>query len=730
MAIKNVIIEIQRRSDLEASIFGMGLSNEADVSAATAAVASIPGLKLDLTFAPVVLPRLVPGGGTAADAEERSSEPLSAESFASTATLPDFNGQTELLRGVVDESQLDPSMFAAGPQDGVVGIFADPVIEPAITCGGSAAVGNAADVARLLGTRRLRQAQMDGRNTLVAIVDTGVNIPYLQSRLGRRLRFSGERSWVPPLQPGQPAMTPGQMPVGHGTMCAFDALIAAPAATLLDIAVLASRRPGGSVMDGLLSDAVLGYSHLLRLIRGLGRPGDFHSLIVNNSWGMFQESWDFPPGHPGNYSDNPAHPFNRIVATLERAGADILFAAGNCGRECPDRRCGSEPDSGIFGANSHPAVLCVAGVDVTKRRVGYSTRGPGRIDPQKPDVAGFTHFAGSGVYPADGGTSAATPVVAGLVAAFRSRFPTGPDRTPAMLRDLVRRTADDVGEPGFDTENGFGIVCGHRMARSTMANAADDSRDGEEPPADDAADERGDVMPIENAEEFLRALRDYGFGDVARASLTATEGAPCADCGPTGGILPATNMETGTMADNDLEFIQALQQFGFQGGGAAAGMGGIGDSDLMDIDLGDGDIGGDIADDEEFMRALAAFGGPGVPMGRFDAGVDVTAAPSLADLCRVWNSVRRIVMRILPFLGAIPSVGPAMATAIRTLAALLDAVCRGGSAQNLCRRWRGGLRTVVARVASVVSRIPFIGGAAARGIRALIAAIDVVCRGV
>jgi hypothetical protein len=31
----------------------------------------------------------------------------------------------------------------------------------------------------------------------------------------------------------------------------------------------------------------------------------------------------FPIGHPGNYSNNPAHPFNVIVATLESAGADV-----------------------------------------------------------------------------------------------------------------------------------------------------------------------------------------------------------------------------------------------------------------------------------------------------------------------------------------------------------------------------------------------------------------------
>ena len=49
----------------------------------------------------------------------------------------------------------------------------------------------------------------------------------------------------------------------------------------------------------------------------------FHSLVVSNSWGMFQRSWDFPPGNPGRYGDNPAHPFNIIVASLATAGAGL-----------------------------------------------------------------------------------------------------------------------------------------------------------------------------------------------------------------------------------------------------------------------------------------------------------------------------------------------------------------------------------------------------------------------
>jgi subtilisin family serine protease len=172
---------------------------------------------------------------------------------------------------------------------------------------------------------------------------------------------------------------------------------------------------------------------------------------------MFSPSWDFPVGQPGNYSDNPAHPFNVIVSSLEAAGADILFAAGNCGRNCPDGRCEFGATRPICGANSHSKVLSIAGIDVKKKRVGYSSQGPGRLSAQKPDLSTYTHFKGSGVYAADGGTSAACPVAAGVVAAIRTKVPST-KLSPAQLRALLFKTAQDLGGVGFDYNFGWGAI--------------------------------------------------------------------------------------------------------------------------------------------------------------------------------------------------------------------------------------------------------------------------------
>ncbi len=328
-----------------------------------------------------------------------------------------------------------------------MGVFADPRISGIATCPQSP-VGDHQNVADRLLVAQLHNRNMDGTDVMVAVVDTGVNISHLQS-MGQNPNFDGANSWSPVSN-----VVLGDMPVDHGTMCAFDVCITASNCTLLDYALLQSQASGGSTMDGFLSDAVLGFSQLLTLMTGPNPP---KALVVNNSWGMFHSSWDFPVGHSGNYSDNPDHPFNIIVESLEDAGADILFAAGNCGAECPDPRCQDESDQGIYGANSHPSVLSVAGVTVDRERLGYSTQGPGRLDQNKPDISAYTHFKGSEVYDADSGTSAACPVAAGLVAAVRSVFPSN-QLSPAQLRNLVRRTARDLGNIGFDYDHGYGLI--------------------------------------------------------------------------------------------------------------------------------------------------------------------------------------------------------------------------------------------------------------------------------
>ncbi|MEU1392566.1 MULTISPECIES: S8 family serine peptidase [unclassified Nonomuraea] len=433
-----VLIQLRPSPDLVAAVADPGQT------ATTADVADgLPGVELDTAFTPVAVPRPVPAAG---------GDPLSLHQPL------DFSLAAEdasvLVRGTISDDELTSRVTLLPTlRPDVVGVFADPVIESSLTCGGDPPVGDWHDVERLLNVAGLHAEGLDGAGVALAVLDTGINAAHVARQLGRGVTLDAERSWSPSGVTGRA----GQFEVDHGTMCAFDALIAAPQASLIDVPLLRSARPGGSALDGLLSDAVAAFTHLRTVLEA--QPAASRSLVVSNSWGSFSPEWDFPVGHPGNYSDNAAHPFNLVVASLDRAGADVLFAAGNCGRQCPDGRC-AFPNRPIGGANSHPKALSIGGVDVNGERVGYSSQGPGRLTARKPDVCAYTHFSGSRAFgdgEPDTGTSAATPVAAGLVAAVRTRWPAA-KLSPAQLRALLRRTAEDRSEVGFDYDYGYGTV--------------------------------------------------------------------------------------------------------------------------------------------------------------------------------------------------------------------------------------------------------------------------------
>jgi len=350
-------------------------------------------------------------------------------------------------------------------------IFADPQIEPFITCINDGPIGNVNDVQKLLNTSSLLARGLDGSDVAIAIMDTGINVAHLRSKLGATPRFDAGNSW----QDRRILSSPGAHLVGHGTMCAFNALISAPRATLLDFPILSTSSPGGSISGSTLSTAVQAFAQLIAFwgvafSKNGGRA--YKGLVVNNSWGVYNSSWDFPKGHPGRYIDNPYHPFNLLVSVLARSGADIIFAAGNCGGECPDGRCKGSKVGTIMGANASQDVLTLAGCDVSDSRVGYSSQGPSiaGMYPSKPDITAYTHFLGSealGPGTCDSGTSTSCPVAAGCVAAIRTKVSPS-SVSPGDLFSQLRATARTVsGGGGWNANYGFGILDAD-MAASTL----------------------------------------------------------------------------------------------------------------------------------------------------------------------------------------------------------------------------------------------------------------------
>ncbi|TKW79359.1 MAG: hypothetical protein DI543_05610, partial [Bradyrhizobium icense] len=362
------------------------------------------------------------------------------------------------VRGTIDvaEGSAPPRDIDGNP------VLADPRVDTYLTCFNDNPVGTVADVAARLGIAALHAGGLTGEGVAIAIVDTGINLDFLEAKLGYRPKLDTQYSWRPPGVNVQP----GDYPVGHGTMCAYAALLAAPKATLIDVPAFIGEPPGGAAIGRRLSVAYQGIAQLSAFwsiaFTASGAP-KYKSLVINNSWGMFHSSWDFPAGHPGRYADNPKHVFTRSVAAMSSIDhVDMVFAAGNCGTECPDEKCQHVTAATITGANALSDVLTVAGCDLSGERVGYSSQGPGIVGmaSSKPDLAAYTHFLGSqalGTGKPDKGTSTAGPLVAGCIAALRTKLDPG-TTSPARLNEQLRQSARRAADSAWNADLGNGII--------------------------------------------------------------------------------------------------------------------------------------------------------------------------------------------------------------------------------------------------------------------------------
>ncbi|MGW6916860.1 S8 family serine peptidase [Kitasatospora sp. NPDC054939] len=293
----------------------------------------------------------------------------------------------------------------------------------------------------LLGVARPWLDGFRGQNIVVGIIDEGVNGQVYPVTGG----FVRAGSGAPP----------GAAPItSHGSMCAADILVAAPAARLYDYPFLGRPDSGGALT---MFQAVLEHRRL---------DGTPH--LTNNSYGFVSvprrelaprsEIWDLN------------HPLHRKVREVVASGAPAFFAAGNCGVQCPSINCdrsGTGPGRSIHASNSLAEVITVAAVNSRQERIGYSSQGPGMFESQKPDLASYSHLLGNfgpgrpGGVPAppkspfDNGTSAAAPVAAGVGALLLSAFP---GLTPAELREALLAGLINPTGKQWDPGYGRGIV--------------------------------------------------------------------------------------------------------------------------------------------------------------------------------------------------------------------------------------------------------------------------------
>lgn len=289
-----------------------------------------------------------------------------------------------------------------------------------------------------------------GTDVPVAVIDTGVdfNHPDLASNIWSNLAELGGTAGVDDDHNGFIDDVHGwdyynwdndpRDDHGHGT--AVSGVIAAVADNALGIAGIA---PESKIIPIKVLNAQ-GSGFVSHVISAIRYAADLGAKVINMSLGVFKnflsKSWQIS--------------FESAVSYARSRGAVVVAAAGNEGSRVE---------------NSYPAgikdVIAVGAIEpLTDRRAYFSNFGK-LLDFVAPGVdilslrAGGTSFGSSSVvdpaYSRASGTSFSSPIVAGVVALIRSRFPL---LNLDQIYQRLRNSAVDLGSRGFDQYYGYGLV--------------------------------------------------------------------------------------------------------------------------------------------------------------------------------------------------------------------------------------------------------------------------------
>ncbi len=136
------------------------------------------------------------------------------------------------------------------------------------------------------------------------------------------------------------------------------------------------------------------------------------------------------------------------ILTAVHNGCLVVAAAGN----------GGETGSPTTYPAAWPHVLTVGATDESDQVASFSTTGPD-LDVAAPgvDITGAVPLSKdpSGYLGGLSGTSFSAPIVSAAAAWVWTMRPT---LSAAQIAEVLRRSARDIGPPGFDNASGFGIV--------------------------------------------------------------------------------------------------------------------------------------------------------------------------------------------------------------------------------------------------------------------------------
>ena len=159
-------------------------------------------------------------------------------------------------------------------------------------------------------------------------------------------------------------------------------------------------------------------------------------------------------------------PSDAVRAAIQTAAAGtastppslVVAAAGNNTGDTP------------FYPGSYPESMSIGGTDRNDRRAACANHNDNiSVSAPADRLIGLQHMPGRLVQ-APCGTSAATPQVSGLAALL---FAQDPSRTPAEVRAIIERTADDLGPRGRDEHFGHGRINIERALAASGPHTSD-----------------------------------------------------------------------------------------------------------------------------------------------------------------------------------------------------------------------------------------------------------------
>ena len=282
----------------------------------------------------------------------------------------------------------------------------------------SVALASAANGQWWLEDFELPDSQVDGAGVIVAVIDTGVDDshPDLAGAVLSGFDFSGVGGEA------------GNIPVGpgsaHGTMVA--SLIVGQGAESGGVVGVA---PGANVLPisiGLgIPDSDTDTQLAEAVVWAVDNGADVINLSITRNSAKWPQSWD--------------------SAFLYAFENDVVVVAAS----------GNEEQGAFATAPATiPGVISVTAVNQAGETSGAAGSSGIGVSIAAPGENLLGSYPGGGSL-AWSGSSAAAPIVSGLIALMRQQDPQ------ASANDLIERllrSATDLGEPGFDSAYGFGLI--------------------------------------------------------------------------------------------------------------------------------------------------------------------------------------------------------------------------------------------------------------------------------